>query len=62
MSWTTPGQGHNLNEVKMSKFKFKMNSKRDQEGQGPAAGITVSWVPTDRESIQISVKEPLKPK
>ena len=61
MSWTTPGQGHNLNEVKMSKFKFKMNSKRDQEGQGSAAGITVSWVPTDRESIQISVKEPLKP-
>jgi|TARA_B110000196_G_C20606092_1_gene413042 hypothetical protein len=61
MSWTTPGQGHNLNEVKMSKFKFKMNSKRDQEGQGPAKGVVVTWQPSDRESIQISAPEPLTP-
>jgi hypothetical protein len=59
MSWTTPGQGHNLNEVKMSKFKFKMNSKRDQEGQGPAKDVIVSFNTTDKESINITAPEPL---
>ena len=49
MSWTTPGQGTNLNEVKMSKFKFKMNSKRDQEGQGPAKDVIVSLVSPYRD-------------
>ena len=59
MSWTKPGQGYNLNELKMSKFKFKMNSKKDQEGQGPASGIVVAWKPSDRNSINITAPEPL---
>lgn len=61
MSWTKPGQGYNLNELKMSKFKFKMNSKKDQEGQGPAKGVIVSFNPRDKESINITAPEPLSP-
>ena len=59
MSWTKPGQGFFKEGFKLSKFKFKMNSKREQEGQGPAKGVVIAWEPRDRDSINITAPEPL---